>query len=261
MIRICMIWQRKWKFIYILPHKYVQVSLFPKVFPNIFLLSQVINILENITWKHTLKHTAAWLWSYNLYFHFHCHICNNHINIYISGLSYLLLTRVRGCVRAWLKSRNIIMKSTHYCPALQGALHGVVHVWGSLHRYRFEKNRQQASGAHGSIRVTIGWPQHLLERRYILTTQFVFGVVNFPTFTESRERFVDSALLQGTSHRLIHRFETWKTHDDLNFVKVSDVTQVVDFKGTTKTEKGIAHEKEGSFERCGTLLRVDEVWS
>jgi len=65
---------------------------------------------------------------------------------------------------------------------------------------------------------------------------------------ESRERFVDSALLQGTSHRLIHRFETWKTHDDLNFVKVSDVTQVVDFKGTTKTEKGIAHEKEGSFE-------------
>jgi hypothetical protein len=35
---------------------------------------------------------------------------------------------------------------------------------------------------------------------------------------------------------------------------------VVDFKGTTKTEKGIiAHEKEGSFERCGTLLRVDEV--
>jgi hypothetical protein len=50
-----------------------------------------------------------------------------------------------------------------------------------------------------------------------------------------------------------------KTHDDLNFVKVSDVTQVVDFKGTTKTEKGIAHEKEGSFERCGTLLRVDEV--
>jgi hypothetical protein len=34
---------------------------------------------------------------------------------------------------------------------------------------------------------------------------------------------------------------------------------VVDFKGTTKTENGIAHEKEGSFERCGTLLRVDEV--
>ena len=247
--------------VYLYSSAQVCTSLFPKVFPNIFLLSQVINILktllENILWNILLDCE----WSYNLYFHFRCHICNNHINIYIyTGLSYLL-TRVRGCVRAWLKSRNIIMKSTHYCPALQGALHGVVHVWGSLHRYRFEKNRQQASGAHGSIRVTIGWPQHLLERRYILTTQFVFGVVNFPTFTESRERFVDSALLQGTSHRLIHRFETWKTHDDLNFVKVSDVTQVVDFKGTTKTEKGIAHEKEGSFERCGTLLRVDEVWS
>ena len=233
-----------------------------KSFPKYFFIITSNKHLENITWKHTLKHTA-WLWmKLQLVLSFplsYIYICNNHINIYI----YIgpLKTRVRGCVRAWLKSRNIIMKSTHYCPALQGALHGVVHVWGSLHRYRFEKNRQQASGAHGSIRVTIGWPQHLLERRYILTTQFVFGVVNFPTFTESRERFVDSALLQGTSHRLIHRFETWKTHDDLNFVKVSDVTQVVDFKGTTKTEKGIAHEKEGSFERCGTLLRVDEVWS
>ena len=58
MIRICMIWQRKWKFIFFRTSMYKSVS---KSFPKYFFIITSNKHLENITWKHTLKHTA-WLW-------------------------------------------------------------------------------------------------------------------------------------------------------------------------------------------------------
>ena len=98
MIRICMIWQRKWKFIFFRTSMYKSVS---KSFPKYFFIITSNKHLENITWKHTLKHTA-WLWmKLQLVLSFplsYIYICNNHINIYISGLRHVF---EGACVRGW----------------------------------------------------------------------------------------------------------------------------------------------------------------
>lgn len=70
--------------------------------------------------------------------------------------------------------------------------------------------------------------------------------------TEPRNGTIEGTLQQGTTRRLVHRFETWKTQDDLNFVKSSDITQVIDFNGTKPGNGSEHYEKaKSSFGRYG----------
>mmetsp|Transcript_10605 Transcript_10605/g.45960 ORF Transcript_10605/g.45960 Transcript_10605/m.45960 type:complete len:155 (-) Transcript_10605:166-630(-) len=66
------------------------------------------------------------------------------------------------------------------------------------------------------------------------------------TNKESRNGTIEGTLQQGTTRRLVHRFETWKTQDDLNFVKSSDITQVIDFNGTKPGNGSEHYEKAKS---------------
>ena len=52
---------------------------------------------------------------------------------------------------------------------------------------------------------------------------------------------------QGEVRKLVNHVETWKTHDDVNFVKSADVTHFIDFGG-------VARER-GDFLRQNELLR------
>ena len=86
----------------------------------------------------------------------------------------------------------------------------------------------------GEARTRIAHVASLRDNLKILTNKGVseqrkvsFQIIDFSLHTESRIGTIEGTLQQGTTRRLVHRFETWKTQDDLNFVKSSDVTQVI----------------------------------
>lgn len=51
--------------------------------------------------------------------------------------------------------------------------------------------------------------------------------------------------LQGEVRKLVNHMETWKTHDDINFIKSADVTHFLDFGDVTRA--------------CGDCLRQNEL--
>ena len=44
--------------------------------------------------------------------------------------------------------------------------------------------------------------------------------------------------------KLVNHVETWKTHDDVNFVKSADITHFIDFGDVTRTSGDCLRQNE-----------------